>query len=217
MINVIRTQNIRGFWQLVRKGQVTETMWCLVGEEDWYKYLSTVYDGIDTEEGYGVIRKTGQDGSRESLAVGGFLLPRLLFGVLCFPPLAGRIMRAVSDCGMLAYTCGNYPSSGITRGSSRSSLADLSDFGHNGRGFVVLTFVIFLAPQGKQWRMAPKAARGSRLKPGSQDRRPLDSQPPARGGISRNSSFGNAGSCENVFEGRQPVPGSSAALGRRTG
>ncbi|KAJ1161622.1 hypothetical protein NDU88_002106 [Pleurodeles waltl] len=99
-----------------------------------------------------------------------------------FPPLAERIMRAVSDWGTPAYTCGNYPPSGITRGSSRSSLGDLSDFGHNGRGFVVLTFVIFLAPRGKQRRMAPKVARGSRPKPGSQDRRPLDSQPPARGG-----------------------------------
>ncbi|KAJ1123993.1 hypothetical protein NDU88_002458 [Pleurodeles waltl] len=62
--------------------------------------------------------------------------------------------------------------------------------------------------------MAPKAARGSRPKPGSQDRRPLDSQPPAWGGTSRSSIFGNAGSCESAFEGKQPAPGSSAALGQ---
>ncbi|KAJ1205280.1 hypothetical protein NDU88_000715 [Pleurodeles waltl] len=123
-------------------------------------------------------------------------------------------MRAVFDWGTPAYTCGNYPPSGITRGSSRSSLGDLGDFGHNGRGFEVLTFVIFLAPRGKHQRMAPKAARAGRPKPESQDRRPLDSQPPARGGTSRGSSFGNAGSCESAFEGKQPAPGSSAALGQ---
>ncbi|KAJ1168228.1 hypothetical protein NDU88_000176 [Pleurodeles waltl] len=89
-------------------------------------------------------------------------------------------MRAVSDWGTPAYTCGNYPLSGITRGCSRSSLGDLGDIGHNGRGFVVLTFIIFLVPRGKQRWMAPKVARGSWPKPGSQDRRPLDSQP--RGG-----------------------------------
>ncbi|KAJ1202036.1 hypothetical protein NDU88_005839 [Pleurodeles waltl] len=92
-------------------------------------------------------------------------------------------MRAVSDWGTPTYTCGNCPPSGITHGSSRSSLGDLGDFGHNCRSFVVLTFVIFLAPRGKQRRMAPKAARGSRPKPGSQDRRPLDSQPPLGGDI----------------------------------
>ncbi|KAJ1211754.1 hypothetical protein NDU88_007110 [Pleurodeles waltl] len=62
--------------------------------------------------------------------------------------------------------------------------------------------------------MAPKAARGSRLKPGSQERRPLDPQPLVRGGITRNSGFGNTGSGENVPEGRQPPPGNSAALGQ---
>ncbi|KAJ1173247.1 hypothetical protein NDU88_005085 [Pleurodeles waltl] len=128
-------------------------------------------------------------------------------------------MRAVFDWGTPAaisrgYTCGNCPPSSITRRSSRSSLGDLGDFGHNDRGFAVLTFVIFLAPRGKQRQMASKAARGCRTKPGSQDRRPLDSQPPARGGTSRSSSFGNAGSCESAFEGKQPAPGSSAALGQ---
>ncbi|KAJ1138028.1 hypothetical protein NDU88_004419 [Pleurodeles waltl] len=62
--------------------------------------------------------------------------------------------------------------------------------------------------------MAPKAARGCRLKPGSQERRPLDPQPLVRGGITRNSGFGNTGSGENVPEGRQPAPGNSAALGQ---
>ncbi|KAJ1094460.1 hypothetical protein NDU88_007535 [Pleurodeles waltl] len=62
--------------------------------------------------------------------------------------------------------------------------------------------------------MAPKAARGSRLKPGPQERRPLDPQPLFRGGISRNSGFGNAGSGENVPEGRQPAPGNSTAVGQ---
>ncbi|KAJ1203942.1 hypothetical protein NDU88_007723 [Pleurodeles waltl] len=126
-------------------------------------------------------------------------------------------MRAASDGGTPAYICGNYPLSGITcgiGGVNRSSLGDLGNSGHNGRGFLVWTFVIFLAPRGKQRRMAPKVACGSRLKPGSQERRPLDPQPLIRGGISRNSGFGNAGSGENVPEGRQPAPGSSAALGQ---
>ncbi|KAJ1171656.1 hypothetical protein NDU88_003516 [Pleurodeles waltl] len=125
-------------------------------------------------------------------------------------------MRAASDGGTPAYIRGNYPLSGITRGIggvNRSSLGDLGNSGHNGRGFLVWTFVIVLAPRGKQRRMAPKAARGSRLKPGPQERRPLDPQPLVRGGVSRNSGFGNAGSGENVPEGRQPAPGSSAALG----
>ncbi|KAJ1106168.1 hypothetical protein NDU88_003571 [Pleurodeles waltl] len=34
------------------------------------------------------------------------------------------------------------------------------------------------------------------------------------GGASRSSSFGNAGSCESAFEGKQPAPGDSAALGQ---
>ncbi|KAJ1205925.1 hypothetical protein NDU88_001345 [Pleurodeles waltl] len=60
--------------------------------------------------------------------------------------------------------------------------------------------------------MAPKVARGSRLKPGSQEQRPLD--PPLGGGISRNSGFGNACSGENASEGRQPAPGGSVVLGQ---
>ncbi|KAJ1173070.1 hypothetical protein NDU88_004912 [Pleurodeles waltl] len=95
-------------------------------------------------------------------------------------------MRAASDGGTPAYICGNYPLSGITRGIggvNRSSLGDLGNPGHNGRGFLVWTFVIVLAPHGKQRRMAPKAARGSRLKPGPQERRPLDPQPLVRGGF----------------------------------
>ncbi|KAJ1152543.1 hypothetical protein NDU88_005318 [Pleurodeles waltl] len=91
-------------------------------------------------------------------------------------------MRAASDWGTPAYIRINYPPSGITRGFSRSSLGDLGNSGHNGRGFLVLTFVILLAPRGKQRRMALKVTRGSRLKPGLQERRPLDPQPPARGG-----------------------------------
>ncbi|KAJ1179544.1 hypothetical protein NDU88_004778 [Pleurodeles waltl] len=86
-------------------------------------------------------------------------------------------MRAASDRGTPACIRGNYPLSGITRGVSRfnrSSLGDLGNSSHNGRGFLVWTFIIFLAPRGKQRRMAPKVARGSRLKPGSQERRPLD-------------------------------------------
>ncbi|KAJ1181347.1 hypothetical protein NDU88_006555 [Pleurodeles waltl] len=68
-------------------------------------------------------------------------------------------MRAAPD----AYICGSYLPSSITRGSGgiggfiRSSLGD---FGHNGRGFLISTFAIFLPPRGRQWRMAPKAARG---------------------------------------------------------
>ncbi|KAJ1165996.1 hypothetical protein NDU88_006409 [Pleurodeles waltl] len=126
-------------------------------------------------------------------------------------------MRAASDGGIPAYIRGNYPLSSIMRGIGgfiRSSLGDLGNSGHNGRGFLVWTFAIFLPPRGKQRRTAPKAARGSRLKPGSQEQQPLDPQPLVRGGISRNSGFGNAGSGENVPEGRQPAPGSSAALGQ---
>ncbi|KAJ1088188.1 hypothetical protein NDU88_001347 [Pleurodeles waltl] len=126
-------------------------------------------------------------------------------------------MRAASDGGTPAYIRGNYPLSDITRrigGVNRSSLGDLGNPGHNGRGFLVWTFVIVLAPRGNQRRMAPKAARGRRLKTGPQVRRPLDPQPLVQGGISRNSGFGNAGSGENVPEGRQPAPGSSAALGQ---
>ncbi|KAJ1088388.1 hypothetical protein NDU88_001545 [Pleurodeles waltl] len=95
-------------------------------------------------------------------------------------------MQAASDGGTPAYIRGNYPLYGITRGIAgvnRSPLGDLGNSGHNGRGFLVLTFVIVLAPRGKQWRMAPKTARGSRLKPGPQERRPLDSQPLVRGGF----------------------------------
>ncbi|KAJ1151813.1 hypothetical protein NDU88_004592 [Pleurodeles waltl] len=82
-------------------------------------------------------------------------------------------MRAALD----AYICGSHLPNSITRGFGgiggfiRSSLGD---FGHNGRGFLISTFTIFLPPRGRQWRMAPKAARGSRLKPGPQERRPLD-------------------------------------------
>ncbi|KAJ1187487.1 hypothetical protein NDU88_004263 [Pleurodeles waltl] len=104
-------------------------------------------------------------------------------------------MRAASDGSTPACIRGNHPLSGITHGASRfnrSSLGDLSNSGHNGRGFLVWTFIIFLPPRGKQRQMAPKVASGSRLKQGSQERRPLDPQPPAR--ISRNSGFGNAGS-----------------------
>ncbi|KAJ1138131.1 hypothetical protein NDU88_004522 [Pleurodeles waltl] len=52
-------------------------------------------------------------------------------------------MRAASDGGTPAYIRGNYPLSGITRGIggvSRSPLGDLGNSGHNGRGFLVLTF-----------------------------------------------------------------------------
>ncbi|KAJ1109413.1 hypothetical protein NDU88_006774 [Pleurodeles waltl] len=85
-------------------------------------------------------------------------------------------MRPASDGGIPAYICGNYPLSGITRGIggfNRSSLGDLGNSGHNGcgfRGFLIWTFAIFLAPRGKQRQMAPKVARSSRLKPGSQER-----------------------------------------------
>ncbi|KAJ1129737.1 hypothetical protein NDU88_008103 [Pleurodeles waltl] len=77
-----------------------------------------------------------------------------------------------SDGGTPAYIRGNYPLSGITRRIgrvNRSSLGDLGNPGHNGHGFLVWTFVIVLAPCGKPRRMAPKAARGSRLKPGPQE------------------------------------------------
>ncbi|KAJ1205722.1 hypothetical protein NDU88_001150 [Pleurodeles waltl] len=47
MIEVIRTWNIRGFWQLVREGERVGTMQSLVGEEDWYKYLSSIYKGAE--------------------------------------------------------------------------------------------------------------------------------------------------------------------------
>ncbi|KAJ1182397.1 hypothetical protein NDU88_007587 [Pleurodeles waltl] len=122
-------------------------------------------------------------------------------------------MRAAPD----AYICGSYLPSSITRGSGgiggfiRSSLGD---FGHNGRGFLISTFAIFLPPRGRQWRMAPKAARGSRSKPGPQERRPLDPQPLVRGGITKNSGFGNTGGGDNVPEGRQPAFGNFAALGQ---
>ncbi|KAJ1208228.1 hypothetical protein NDU88_003614 [Pleurodeles waltl] len=81
-----------------------------------------------------------------------------------------------------AYICGNHLPSSIARGIDGFIRSSLGDFGHNGRGFLIWTFVIFLPPRGKQRRMAPKAARGSRLKPGSQERRPLDPQPLVRGG-----------------------------------
>ncbi|KAJ1193988.1 hypothetical protein NDU88_003283 [Pleurodeles waltl] len=123
-------------------------------------------------------------------------------------------MRAASDEGIPTYICGNYLPSSIARGIGGFIRSSLGDFGHNGRGFLIWTSAIFLPPRGKQRRMAPKAARGSRLKPGSQERRPLDPQPLVRGGISRNSGFGNIGSGENVPEGRQPAPGNFAALGQ---
>ncbi|KAJ1118787.1 hypothetical protein NDU88_006974 [Pleurodeles waltl] len=69
-----------------------------------------------------------------------------------------------------AYICGNHLPSSIARGIDRFIRSSLGDFGHNGRGFLIWTFAIFLPPRGKQRRMAPKAARGSRLKPGSQER-----------------------------------------------
>ncbi|KAJ1202677.1 hypothetical protein NDU88_006474 [Pleurodeles waltl] len=122
-------------------------------------------------------------------------------------------MRAAPD----AYICGSYLPSSITRGFGgiggfiRSSLGD---FAHNGRGFLISTFAIFLPPRGRQWRMAPKAARGSRSKPGLQERRPLDPQPLVRGGITKNSGFGNTGGGDNVPEGRQPAFGNFAALGQ---
>ncbi|KAJ1119145.1 hypothetical protein NDU88_007331 [Pleurodeles waltl] len=95
------------------------------------------------------------------------------------------------------YICGNQLPSSIARGIDGFIRSSLGDFGHNGRGFLIWTFAIFLPPRGKQRRMAPKAARGSRLKPGSQERRPLDPQPLVRGGITRNSGFGNTGSGGN--------------------
>ncbi|KAJ1197673.1 hypothetical protein NDU88_001529 [Pleurodeles waltl] len=91
-------------------------------------------------------------------------------------------MRAASDEGIPAYICGNHLPSSIARGIGGFIRRSLGDFGHNGRGFLIWTFAIFLPPHGKQRRMAPKAARGSRLKPGSQERRPLDPQPLVRGG-----------------------------------
>ncbi|KAJ1105877.1 hypothetical protein NDU88_003281 [Pleurodeles waltl] len=122
-------------------------------------------------------------------------------------------MRPASDEGIPAYICGNYLPSSIARGIGGFIRSSLGDLGHNGRGFLIWTSAIFLPPRGKQRRMAPKAVRGSRLKPGSQERRPLDPQPLVRGGISRNSGFGNIGSGENVPEGRQPAPGNFSALG----
>ncbi|KAJ1155071.1 hypothetical protein NDU88_007807 [Pleurodeles waltl] len=91
-------------------------------------------------------------------------------------------MRAASDEGIPAYICGNYLPSSIARGIGGFIRSSLGDFGHNGRGFLIWTFAIFLPPRGKQRRMAPKAARGSWLKPGSQELRPLDPQPLVRGG-----------------------------------
>ncbi|KAJ1151083.1 hypothetical protein NDU88_003870 [Pleurodeles waltl] len=126
-------------------------------------------------------------------------------------------MRAVSDWGTLAYTCGNYPSSGITRGSSRSSLVDIGDFGHNGRGFVVLTLVIFLAPRGKQRRMAPKAARGNRLKPGSQDRRPLDAHPPLGGGYPGTAALEMPAAVRVRLRADSQLQGALRPWGRSTG
>ncbi|KAJ1130688.1 hypothetical protein NDU88_009038 [Pleurodeles waltl] len=60
----------------------------------------------------------------------------------------------------------------------------------------------------------PKAVRGSRSKPGPQERRPLDPQPLVRGEITKNSGFGNTGDGDNVPEGRQPAFGNFAALGQ---
>ncbi|KAJ1201815.1 hypothetical protein NDU88_005621 [Pleurodeles waltl] len=91
-------------------------------------------------------------------------------------------MRAAANGGIPAYIRGNYLASSITHGFGGFIRSSLGDLGHNGCGFLVWTFAIFLSPRGKQRRMAPKAARGSRLKPGSQERRPLDPQPLARGG-----------------------------------
>ncbi|KAJ1115866.1 hypothetical protein NDU88_004087 [Pleurodeles waltl] len=79
-------------------------------------------------------------------------------------------MRAASDEGIPAYICGNHLPSSIARKIGGFIRSSLGDFGHNGRGFLIWTFAIFLPPRGKQRRMAPKAARGSRLKPGSQER-----------------------------------------------
>ncbi|KAJ1094340.1 hypothetical protein NDU88_007418 [Pleurodeles waltl] len=163
-----------------------------------------------------------QDGGRKFLAVGGFLPLQLLCGVSVSP--SGRIIRTASDWGTPAYIRGNYSPSGITRGISRSSLGDLGNSGHNGRGFLVLTFVILLAPRGKQRRIAPKVARGSRLKPGSQERRPLDPQPPALGGggfpgiaaletPAADSDFGSIrDAAELIVDGDSTGPGRLASL-----
>ncbi|KAJ1188354.1 hypothetical protein NDU88_005115 [Pleurodeles waltl] len=114
-------------------------------------------------------------------------------------------MRAASDGGIPAYIRGNYLPSSIIRGIGGFIRSSLGDLGHNGRSFLVWTFTIFLPPCGKQRRMAPKAARGSRLKPGSQERRPLDPQPLGGNGLAA------------AFEGEidQPlyVPGSQSKVG----
>ncbi|KAJ1100381.1 hypothetical protein NDU88_005467 [Pleurodeles waltl] len=122
-------------------------------------------------------------------------------------------MRAAPD----AYIYGNHFSNRIARGFGGIGeliRSFLGDFGHNGRGVLISAFAIFLPPRGRQWRMVPKAVRGSRSKPGPQERRPLDSQPPVRGGITKNSSLGSTGGGDNVPEGRQPAFGSFAALGQ---
>ncbi|KAJ1142522.1 hypothetical protein NDU88_008836 [Pleurodeles waltl] len=159
------------------------------------------------------IREVGvqrQDGGREWLAASKLSFPRLLCDVfLLFPPTE-KIMRAAPD----AYIYGNHFSNRIARGIGELIRSFLGDFGHNGRGVLISAFAIFLPPRGRQWRMAPKAVRGSRSKPGLQERRPLDSQPPVRGGITKNSSLGSTGGGDNVPEGRQPAFGSFAALGQ---
>ncbi|KAJ1159679.1 hypothetical protein NDU88_000184 [Pleurodeles waltl] len=122
-------------------------------------------------------------------------------------------MRVAPD----AYIYGNHFSNRIARGFGRIGeliRSFLGDFGHNGRGVLISAFAILLPPRGRQWRMAPKAVRGSRSKPGPQERRPLDSQPPVWGGITKNSSLGSTGGGDNVPEGRQPAFGSFAALGQ---
>ncbi|KAJ1150242.1 hypothetical protein NDU88_003037 [Pleurodeles waltl] len=119
-------------------------------------------------------------------------------------------MRAAPD----AYICGSYLPSSITcesGGIGRFIRSSLGDFGHNGRGFLISTYAIFLPPRGRQWRMGPKAVRGSRSKPGPQERWPLDPQPLVRGGITKNSGFGDTGGGDNVPEGRQPAFGNFAA------
>ncbi|KAJ1191422.1 hypothetical protein NDU88_000738 [Pleurodeles waltl] len=94
-------------------------------------------------------------------------------------------MRAAPD----AYIYGNHFSNRIARGFGELIRSFLGDFGHNGRGVLISAFAIFLPPRGRQWRMAPKAVRGSRSKPGPQERRPLDSQPPSGGGSPRTAAL----------------------------
>ncbi|KAJ1101353.1 hypothetical protein NDU88_006421 [Pleurodeles waltl] len=65
--------------------------------------------------------------------------------------------------------------------------------------------------------MAPKAARGSRLKPGPQERRPLDPQPLVRGGFPGIAALETPAAVRMCLRADSQLQGAPRLWGRRTG